>query len=423
MSGILLSPPTIVPPPARTRPSLVEVLVIGGCAVAPLNLLLVRSFTVYDGMIGVALLILLYRRELRMPPMRYLVAGYVFLLAGLISAFRATYPVEALTQLVTYGFIFFVQIPVVISVVRTRMAVVVSLALICMGTLAAVLHAYLNQNTQGAGRVLIFYSDNPNRLGYPAAYLLPLLIVLGLLVWKKRPSARLVTLAAAIGGGYLAVWALTASASRSALVGSLVALVVLVVLRPGLGVARIVLRAALLAAAVYALAMVLISTGQMPTTLEDRIERSLSGEGDDQHGLVGDREQLNKAGVRAFVDSPYVGTGLDNFRYVTVDYNLDATSQIPHNLELQLLVQVGVFGALAFLGLLVMWLCDMVRAYKSAAPEDRQLLWGLVSALAGVLAISQFMPEMLDRNYWLMLALGLAVADGVNRHHREVVPT
>jgi O-antigen ligase len=159
-------------------------------------------------------------------------------------------------------------------------------------------------------------------------------------------------------------------------------------------------------------------TGSLPTTLEDRVEESFTPE--HQSTLVGDREHLANAAVIAFVQSPYLGTGLDNFRYVTTNFDLDATPQLPHNQWLQLMVQVGVFGTLALAGLLLVWFRDLVRAYRIASRADRDLLWSLVAAMCGVLTIFMFAPEMLDRHYWLFVAMGLAVAARVFDEHAGV---
>jgi len=409
------------PPAVRARWTSAQALVVGGSVIAPLNLLLVRSLTLYDLLIGLAFVLLLRDGALRMPARGYLLAGYVFLLAATLSAFRATYAIEALTQTIQYAFIFFIQLPAVLSVVRTRRTVIWCLALVCAGTLAAILLAYVTQQTQGAGRVLVFYSENPNRLGYPAAYLAPLLLVLWRASRSLTPALRLASTLLCLGSGYLAVWAIAASASRSSAVGTLAALAVFVAFRPGISPARRILQVASLAAAVAAVAGVLHLTGSLPTTLEDRVERSLTAE--DQGTLVGDREHLANAAVIAFVQSPYLGSGLDNFRYVTPDYDLEATPQLPHNQWLQLMVQVGAFGTLAFAGLLVLWFHDMVSATRIARPTDRALLWAIVAAMSGVLTIFMFAPEMLDRHYWLFIALGLAAATGVRHDHERVRKT
>ncbi len=267
----------------------------------------------------------------------------------------------------------------------------------------------------------MFYSENPNRLGYPAAYLAPLLVVLWRASRSLAPALKTATTVLCIGSGYLTVWAIAASASRSAALGTLAALVVFVTLRPLTSPGRRILQVASLAVAVGAVAGVLFVTGSLPTTLEDRVERSFTP--DDQGTLVGDREHLNNAAVLAFAESPYLGTGLDNFRYVTTNYDLDATPQLPHNQWLQLMVQVGIFGAVALAVLLLLWFRDLVRVYRLASPPDQELAWGLVAAISGVLTVFMFAPEMLDRHYWLFIALGLAVVAGVRRDDERLRET
>lgn len=399
-----------------SAPSLVaDRLVIGSCAVAPLNLLVVRSLTVYDVLVFLAFILLARDGRLHWPERRYLAAVYVFMLAALLSAFRALYASEALTQVLQYLFVFFVQIPVLLTVVRTRRRAVLCILLLCLGTLGAMLHAYLIPQTQGAGRSLVFYSDNPNRLGYPAVYVLPFAIAMWHLSRGQRWSRRAAVGLGCVASGYLALWAVFASGSRSSLVGCAVALVVLVVLRPDVSLVRRLGRGAALAATVGVLVIGLMSAGQLPSTLGDRVDRSTSTDIEDQAGLVGDREQLVRAGVLAFVDSPYLGTGLDNFRYVTTNYNTEATPQLPHNLWLQLLVQVGLVGTAAFGLLLAFWARDMVVAVRRADRRDRELVWSSAASMAGILTIFMFAPEMLDRHYWLIFAVGLAAATGAVR--------
>lgn len=406
----------VLDPPRTARATFGDWLVVGSCLVAPLNLLIVRSLTVYDVLLGLALVDLVMSRRLLWPHRRYLVASYVFLLIAVLSAFRATHSVEALTQVLQYAFIFFVQVPVVVSVVRTRRRAVVCIALLCVGTLLAILHSYLFRHTQDAGRVVVFYSSNPNRLGYPAAYLVPMLLALWSLSRDRRRGTRIWVAVGCAVGGYLAIWAVFASGSRSSLLGTVAALLVFVVVRPGHGIVGMLGRSIALAGVVGTLGWVLITMGQLPGTLQERVDRSLGAgvDREDQAHLVGDREHLVDAGVQAFVDSPFLGTGLDNFRYVTTDYNLFATPQLPHNLWLQLLVQVGLIGTVAFAVYLLAWWRDVVECFRRIGSGDRQLLWAVAASLAGILVIFMFTPEMLDRHYWLIVALGLAVVSGTS---------
>jgi O-antigen ligase len=405
--------PTRQPAVEATPLHMPDVLVIGGALVAPLNLLIFRSFTIYDLLVFVALLYLLRAHRFVWPPAGYLAASYVFMLAALVSAFRATYATEALTQVLQYAFIFFIQVPVVISVVTTRARAVTTIALLCLGTLAAILHAYVYRPTQGAGRVVVFYSENPNRLGYPAAYLIPLLLVLWLLSRHAQRPVRIMATVAVLVGLYLSIWAVTASGSRSSLLGAGVALIVVVVIRPGLGPWRALGRLLALVTVCGVIGFALVASGQLPNTLEERIDRSLdSSDTSAQAHLVGDREHLANAGMLAFLDTPLVGTGLDNFRYIAPEYDIEATPQLPHNLWLQLGVQVGAIGTAAFGVWLLLWAFDVVGTARRANPFDVHLLWGIFAAMAGILTIFMFAPEMLDRHYWLIAALGLAAVRG-----------
>ena len=156
-----------------------------------------------------------------------------------------------------------------------------------------------------------------------------------------------------------------------------------------------------------------------PTTLQERITRSLdSSDQNAQSHLVGDREHLVDAGVAAFLEVPLLGTGLDNFRYVAPRYDTEVTPQLPHNLWLQLLVQVGLVGAAAFAVWIAVWGFDMASTVRRARHHDGTLVWGLFASMAGILTIFMFAPEMLDRHYWLIAALGLAAVRGC----RDTVP-
>jgi O-antigen ligase len=413
MTAPLLTPARPGAPERDPLSRFPDLVVLGSCLIAPLNLLIVRSFTLYDLTVGAAWLVLVRQGRLVWPHRGYLLAAYVFMFFAVVSAFRATIALEALTQVLQYAFVFFVLLPAVVTVVSTRRRAVTSVALLCIGSLGAIAHAYLVQDQQGSGRVLVFYSENPNRLGYPAAYLLPLLVALWVVARRLERPRRLLAHAAIVLGCYLSLWAVSASGSRSSLLGSAVALLVLVVLRPGLGFRRALARLLVLSVAVVGVGAGLLATGQLPTTLEERITRSLdSTDSDAQSHLVADREHLFDAGVAAFMESPLLGTGLDNFRYVTPRYDIEASQQLPHNLWLQLLVQVGAIGTLAMAALLAVWAADVLGAMRRVDPIDGELLWALAAALAGILTIFLFAPEMLDRHYWLVVALGIAIVRG-----------
>ena len=407
-----------IPRGYRRRLDLPEILFLVAAAVAPLNLLIVANISVFD-VVMLVLAFLLYAGTRRMHPMpaAVSVASYVFVLSAMVSTFRATHPVEALTQVLQFAVILFVQVPVVLTMARSRVMLRWGLLLFMAGSFAGVVQALLTQNAQGADRVLVFYSDNPNRLGYPTAYLVPFVAFFLFAVWRSR--RRVVAAVLGVGLGYLLVWPLTASASRGATFGTLVAILLYFVTRPGRGLLRVVGALAVTAALVGAIGWVMVETTAFPQTLEERVTRTLEPE--ERETLVGDRERLAAAGLRAFEQSPLVGTGLDNFRYVAVLYEPAATNQVPHNLWIQFLAQVGLVGTVAFAFIIGWWFLQLYRASKAAAGTDEgTLAWAFVASMAGIMTILMTTPIMNQRHYWLVYGLGLAlVASEDRRGHAQ----
>lgn len=396
----------------RRKLDLPEVLFLVSAAVAPLNLLIVANISVFD-IVMLALAFLIYAGPRRIHPMprALTVASYIFVLSAMVSTFRATHPVEALTQVLQFVVILFVQVPVVVTMARSRIMLRWALVLFVAGSFVGVVQALLTQNAQGADRVLVFYSDNPNRLGYPTAYLVPFVAFFLFAVW--RSGRRVFSVVLGVGLGYLLVWPLTASASRGATFGTLVAILVYFVTRPGRGFRRVVGALAVTSALVGALGWVMVETNAFPQTLEERVTRTLDPE--ERETLVGDRERLAAAGWRAFEQSPLVGTGLDNFRYVAVLYEPAATNQVPHNLWIQFLAQVGLVGTVAFAFIIGQWFLMLYRASRTAAGTDeRALAWAFVASMASIMTILMTTPIMNQRHYWLLYGLGMALAAGID---------
>ena len=130
-----------------------------------------------------------------------------------------------------------------------------------------------------------------------------------------------------------------------------------------------------------------------------------------EDSLTRDRTDLAMAGWLAFVESPLVGVGFDNFRYLSREYVPSASNQTPHNLWIQMLCQIGLAGTLAFLFLIVAWLALLWRAQK-ATPDrrERELLWAFIASMLAIMVQYMFGPIMIQREYWLIYGLGLALA-------------
>jgi O-antigen ligase len=399
-----------VSPEVSTRRTLdlAELLFLAGATVAPLDLLLIGSFSVYDiTIVIVAFLIVTGPRRLQLLPSGLAIAGYVFVLAALVSTLRATHPLESVTQIAQFAFIFFVQLPVVLTMARSQFMLRATLACFSSGSAVGVVQAFLERNAQGADRLLAFFSDNPNRLGYLSSCVLPFaLLLLGILYHRRR---ILLATGLAVLVAYALVWSLAASASRGATVAAVVAVVVYVGLRPGQGFIRLITRPLIAALLVVSAGCVLLQTDQFPQTLRERIERSTDAE--EYADLFGDRTQLAIAGLRAFEQSPLIGTGLDNFRHVAVRYEPAASSQAPHNVWIQSLAQVGIVGTLAFLYMMAWWFAQVYRvtARRRVGDPDRDVTWALFAAMASVMTILMTIPVMNQRHYWLLYGLGVAL--------------
>jgi O-antigen ligase len=395
---------------ADTRPApfdLPERLFVAASFLAPRNLFVLRSLTVFDiAVVVIAFLMVAGRRRLQPLPRAVAVSGWVFLLAALVSTFRATLPGEAFTQTAQFAFAWFVLLPVVLTLARSRRVLRWSLLMLVAGSFTTVALAMISPTAQGADRILLFFSDNPNRLGYPGAYLLPFVACFLGRWW--RTGRRALALAVALPVVYLTLWALAASASRGATVGLIVAVTVYFVLRPhvgaGVSAARLLLTGIVTAAAVF----LLTRSGLFPFTLGERISRTFDSA--ERASLIDDRARLASAGLRAFRDSPFVGTGLDNFRHLAPLYAEGTTLQAPHNLWIQFLAQVGIVGTIAFAWFVVWWFAALLTAHRRALdPRDRDLTWAFVASMAAVMTIFMTTPILNDRHYWLLLGLGIAL--------------
>jgi glycosyltransferase involved in cell wall biosynthesis/O-antigen ligase len=396
---------------AGTHPESLDLgggLFLVSSAIAPIEILLVGSFTIYDLLTTALFVLLLSRGRLPLPPPGILASGLLFLLFALLSTVRAAHPDQSLTQIFQYVFILLVQIPVILFFARSRPMIRAGLVAFMLGTLVGIAGAFLSPKHVWVGRVGAFFTESPNRLGYPVAYVSPFVCWFFQERWRAGRH-RFLTALGGVVVAYLMLWALAASGSRSATVGTVVGLTVFLAFRRGFslrlaGLSR--MAAALLAVALCG--ALLFRSGYFPKTLQERINRTLAAES----SLVQDRTMLAVAGWRAFRESPFLGMGLDNFRYVADRYSPTITQQLPHNLWIQLLVHTGLLGTVAFLGIIVSWLYILLRAQRLHGGGERELLWAFLAAMGAILTIHLFIPILIQRQYWWIFGLGLSAALG-----------
>lgn len=331
-------------------------------------------------------------------------AVFTFLLFALASGLRATHPIEAITQFAQFAFIFCVELPVLMTVVTSIRMVQLMLGALTTGTLAGIIASLVLNQAAGAGRTLAFFSDNPNRLGYPLAYLLPFVLHYLAIVWKRN---RRRAMGMAVVTLYPLLWAVAASATRGGATAAIVSFLLYVVFLTGWrGSAR---RLVVSVVSATLAVIVLLQLGVIPNTLEQRVTRSLAG-GENSADLIEDRENLAIAAGRAIEDSPFLGTGLDNFKYVSQWYETRATPQAPHNVWLSMLTQVGVIGTFGFAFIIVTWFELMFRCRARGDGIERQrLAWCFICSMVGIMMIFMATPLPVHRHYWLIYGLGLAM--------------
>lgn len=381
-------------------------IVLLGALVAPMDLKVVKSLTLFDVLLALAAVALVWSdRPITPLPRLFQPATFVFLFFALLSCLRATHPIEAITQFAQFAFILAVEIPVLMTVVRSRRILHLMLGALTAGTLVGIVISFVLQQAAGAGRVLAFFSDNPNRLGYPLAYLLPFVLHHLAVVWNRGDRRKAVITGVLVI--YPLVWAVAASATRGGATAALLSFLLYVVFIDGYrGAARRLVIAVVSGAVVIG---VLFASGLVPATLEERVARSFAG-GEESAVLLEDRENLTIAAGRAIADSPFVGTGLDNFKFVAQWYETRATPQAPHNVWLALLAQIGVVGTFAFLFLICTWFELMLRRrVRAVDPDERRMAWAFVCSMVGILMIFMATPLMIHRHYWLIYGLGLAL--------------
>lgn len=247
---------------------------------------------------------------------------------------------------------------------------------------------------------------NANELGL-------LLVVAAILAGALGASRELPgpVRAAAWGASGLSLVALVSTASRGALVGLVVALLVAPLLA-GRGRRMFVVAMvgmAVAAAGSYAVALA-------PTEDLERItEADATGTG---------RTEIWTIGWRMVQDRPVLGVGADNYGTSTIQYLLQPggltrseffvdQDKVAHNVYLQVIAELGVIGLLLFLAVVGFSLRELWLAAGRFARRGERTLdllsRALLIALCGHLAAWTFSSDIYSKQLWLLLAMAVAI--------------
>lgn len=408
MSAIATSRPAVL---SRLEP--LEWALVGATFLAPLRIPFIRAFKMYELVIMVLALYLVVTRarSLRPLPRSLLAAAALLVVAGLYSAFRSTLPIEAVNMDLQYAFIFFVQLPVIVALARRPAAIEANIVSLSLGFALVAAVAAFTGDTQSAGRAVTFYTDNANALGVPAAFVTPLLLAVAVQRWRE--GHRVVAVLGSTVVLSILTWAVAASASRGATIATLVSTSLFYIFAEGLDLRGRELRRLLVVVSVVAVVLVVFfATPLFPAKLKDRITGSVPTSS--VTAVEDDRIALDRAGVREFMQSPIVGTGFDNFRYVAQFYDQDATEHDPHNLLIQFLATTGIVGAGAMTFIILRWFMMMFRvARRTASRAQREIVWALFCGFIGIMIVGIATPVIVLRPYWVIYGLGLAAAAAI----------
>lgn len=129
---------------------------------------------------------------------------------------------------------------------------------------------------------------------------------------------------------------------------------------------------------------------------------------------TGERVTIWGNTLRILADERFLGVGLRNFPDVYLERYGDPRFNA-HNLYLQIAVELGLLGLLAFLSAAALWLLRVVRTGRAAAdPGDRLLLLGLAGSVAALLVHGTVEAvwawEPFAELVWLLLGLGLVAS-------------
>ncbi len=357
----------------------------------------------------------------RLPPVRWLAAVLVFVVAGVIAAVLAEYPKFALRDLRTVILepaAFFV---VMISALRDRDDVRRLAAALVAGTALAALVA-LVLIPFGAVVTEVFPPrvrgtfGSPNNLALVLERAAPLALALALAAgtstlvsgrccwgWGRVASTRgFWLLAVAV---LLAVLILTWS--RGAWLGALVGLAVAA--RPLWAQVGFRRRVAAVGFSLAALAGIVLVTGV------ERIGQLLR---------IGDSGAVSRLAIwdsawRMGLENWLFGVGPDNFlthyrEYMRPEAWREPNISHPHNLVLDGWVSMGAFGLAALIGVLVLFWWDWSRVRRDGAGGLDPLAFGLAGAMAaalvhGLVDHTYFLPE-LAATFWTLAGAVAALA-------------
>ncbi len=169
--------------------------------------------------------------------------------------------------------------------------------------------------------------------------------------------------------------------SRSAWIGLVLLLLLVIVMKPGTGVRLIGI------CIVVAFAMQRVMGPKYAAEMQQMALRDTAS----------DRMSLIAEAMPMYWKSPAFGVGLGVF-----DREFGT---IIHNTTLWFLVEMGIFGFVWFVGFVAWFLYKGVQAYKMASELNKPLVLSLIAACLAMIGLSMGIEALYQRHWWVVLSL------------------
>ena len=347
-----------------------------------------------------------------LPGFSYLIV--LFLGWVLLSTTWAENTSIALTQ---FSRFLLVSVPLMIlyTAIQTRRQMAIVIGAFIAGTSYAAVYGLITRpslDTAEAGRLVSGGIGNLGDPNFLAASLIAgiALAGAGIVAARGRPVLQL----GAVGALTTCLAAFVLTGSRGGIIGLAVAMIAAVAVS-----GRWRARTTLAVVAVVTLGIGFY-TIYAPPEVKDRVESVTQGEVRSQDG----RSTLWTTGWRMVKDNPVRGVGAGNFRVQSVKYALEPgatyrtdflidTPAVSHNSYLGPLAELGIVGALLFVSIIGFsvasaWRAATLFARAGDLPMEA-LARGVIVASVGMLAAGFFISAEVNKQMWLLLALGPAL--------------
>lgn len=370
------------------------------------------NFSVFDAAILSVFVIYAWKRK-ALPRMTWVyVSATAFVLASLVSAFFAVRPELALAHSLQWIFIFVVVIPAAFALAQREGNVRPLVAGFVASGVFLVAHAVWEVTT---GRATYYggrydgFLRGANPTAFSITTLMPYVLIGPALV--SGVTSRLLAKASVAALVFGLCWVLLLSASVTGVAALTVGSTTLYLIRPIRGDrsrrSALIRRLSTLVGVCGTVAVgvfVAVSTAELPVfdLLVERIRVKLENPETARGSLVLEALSMVRSQTVLF------GVGFENYPFqpgAEVGFR-------PHNILLLLLVEIGLPGMLAFMGIMGL-LAVRVCRFSSVAPaltwNQRCLAAASVSACLVFLVIASFNTQSVHRLYWFNFGIAFSL--------------